>query len=399
MIVFHVPSWYPYPKSPYSGVFIKELIEAYAAINTDDICIISNFHQLQFDMSFREPIQFLKNTLHYQSLSSVHEIRHSSNLLEYQSKILVGNLRLFGLRIKKQLAISVQHFELLLKRNMRPDIIHAHVCYPAGVIARQLGEKFKVPYVISEQSGTVLLQDAFEKYLLKDQMMDAYHHARKISALSTFHIKELEKLNLNNISLIPNLVNESLFKVAEKPANPVFSFFTLAWINESKGIRDLLLAVNKLIKQNYKIRVKIGGTGNQADEYKKLSKDLGIDSFLEWAGPLNRTQVAACYQQCDCFILPSKSESLGVVYIEAIASGKPVIATNCGGPADIINENNGLLVEVGNIDAIANAMIRMIERSKEYNSETIRNDFMQRFSRKAIVKRVRTFYDEAITAG
>jgi glycosyltransferase involved in cell wall biosynthesis len=134
------------------------------------------------------------------------------------------------------------------------------------------------------------------------------------------------------------------------------------------------------------------------EEYKNLSVSLGIDSFIEWLSVLNRAQVCESLQQSDCFIMPSKSESLGVVYIEAIACGKPVIATNCGGPADIINDGNGLLVETGNVDAIANAMIYMIEHGKEYNSEFIRQDFLQRFSRQPVVKKVKQFYDEAIEA-
>ena len=81
-----------------------------------------------------------------------------------------------------------------------------------------------------------------------------------------------------------------------------------------------------------------------------------------------------------------------MVYIEALACGKPVVATNCGGPADSVNNANGLLVEVGDTDAIANAMIYVIDNIETFDGEKIREDVLSKFSRKVVTSKMHDFY-------
>jgi glycosyltransferase involved in cell wall biosynthesis len=78
--------------------------------------------------------------------------------------------------------------------------------------------------------------------------------------------------------------------------------------------------------------------------------------------------------------------------VEALACGKPVIATRCGGPEAIVHEGNGLLVPIGDVQAIASAMVKVARSSDRYNADDIRNDFMKRFSRPAVVGQLLTLY-------
>ena len=96
--------------------------------------------------------------------------------------------------------------------------------------------------------------------------------------------------------------------------------------------------------------------------------------------------------QCDVFVLPSLYETFGVVLIEALAAGKPVIATRCGGPESIVNDENGLLVAPANSDALGRAMRQMVEAIDRFNKDIIRSDCIARFSRQAVIEQLGRVY-------
>ena len=102
------------------------------------------------------------------------------------------------------------------------------------------------------------------------------------------------------------------------------------------------------------------------------------------------------FRNCDVYILPSRHESFGVSYIEAMACGKPVIATDCGGPADFVNSENGILVPVGNVEEISNAILNMAENYKTYDPEEIRKFFLNTFSRKVVSSEIFHLYEEVV---
>ena len=133
------------------------------------------------------------------------------------------------------------------------------------------------------------------------------------------------------------------------------------------------------------------------ESYKKQSKDLGIDDRVVWLGPVNRSKVPNLFRDSHVYVMPSLHETFGVVYAEAIASGKPIIATRCGGPESIVNEDNGKLVEIGNIQELSLAMKEVANKWKEYQPWLIRNDFEQRFSRKVVVRQLMSLYQQALT--
>ena len=98
----------------------------------------------------------------------------------------------------------------------------------------------------------------------------------------------------------------------------------------------------------------------------------------------------------DCFVLASKSETFGIVYIEAMAKGLPVIATRCGGPEEFVNKDNGLLVDVGDCEALTEAMVYMMNHKDLYNKEMIRQFCLENFSESAIADKIIEEYNKVI---
>ena len=98
----------------------------------------------------------------------------------------------------------------------------------------------------------------------------------------------------------------------------------------------------------------------------------------------------------DCFVLPSRYETFGVVYIEALASGRPVIGALNGGAEDIINNLNGYLVPIDDIDKLAEKMLELYKKIDSYNEEEIRSDCLKRFSPEVIVNKIISVYKEVL---
>jgi glycosyltransferase involved in cell wall biosynthesis len=109
-------------------------------------------------------------------------------------------------------------------------------------------------------------------------------------------------------------------------------------------------------------------------------------------GALNRTQVAEYMSKCDFFVLPSRYETFGVVYIEAMACGKPVIAVKNGGPDDFVKNFNGILIEPENVDELSKAMCDMLNNRLKYNPQVISEFINQNFSSQAITEQLEKIY-------
>ena len=138
----------------------------------------------------------------------------------------------------------------------------------------------------------------------------------------------------------------------------------------------------------------IGGEGPEKLSLKRLVKILGVEDQVSFLGKLSRVQVVEVISSSDSFVLPSHYETFGVVLIEALALGKPVIATRCGGPESIVLNSDGFLVERNNKEVLANAMKKMIDHISDYDPQEIRKSCLSRFGAPIIVKQLIALYDQ-----
>ncbi len=137
---------------------------------------------------------------------------------------------------------------------------------------------------------------------------------------------------------------------------------------------------------------RIGGQGKYLKKYQKLVRDLKVSQYIKWLGFLTQEEVVREFNKSMAFILPSHHESFGLVFLESLACGNPVIATSCGGPEDFIRKNNGLLVEIGNIEMISDSIIKMKKNIKNYDSKKIRSDVLKKYSSKVVSQKLVKLY-------
>jgi glycosyltransferase involved in cell wall biosynthesis len=124
-----------------------------------------------------------------------------------------------------------------------------------------------------------------------------------------------------------------------------------------KGADTLISALPLVLKAAPDASLVLVGDGNDRRRLEQLARDLGVSSHTHFLSGLTPEQLSACYAACDLFALPSRGEGFGMVFLEAMAHGKPVIGGGHGGIPDIVEEGkNGLLVPHGDIERLADAL-------------------------------------------
>lgn len=140
----------------------------------------------------------------------------------------------------------------------------------------------------------------------------------------------------------------------------------------------------------------IMGEGPERSNLEKLAKQLGVENRVHFTGEYKRSEMQHELEQTNCFVLASRFETFGVVYVEAMAADVPVIATDCGGPKDFMNDKVGVLVPVDDVDALTIAMQDMLDGKVKYNSNEIRQYVVDNFSPKVIAEKLTKVYEDVL---
>lgn len=396
MNIFYIPSSYPTRKEPISGIFFKEQALAIGRHLSPGRIIVSRWHDNEYPLPLNNPLKSFKSLWRYfYARSSSKKI--AKNVWEFYHPSLEWSQKIFDSYTYRLIKTNEKNFLAAQKKFGKIDLIHAQVCFPAGFTAMKLAEKYHRPYIITEHMGPF----PFSQFLIGDKLSfriaEPFKKATLIIAVSPSLEDKLKKYGIKKTLYLPNMVDEKYFYPIKKPSRRKnFTFFTLARICPEKGIGDLLTAISEVIKKKKNVIFRIGGDGSHLEKYRRLTIIKKLEKNIRWLGLLSRSRVRKELQNCQAFVLSSHHESFGVVYAEALACGKPVVATRCGGPEAIVNEDNGLLVEVGNIRALSKAILKMMETIDFYQSDKIREDFLQRFSQKVIAREIVNIYQSLL---
>jgi glycosyltransferase involved in cell wall biosynthesis len=174
-------------------------------------------------------------------------------------------------------------------------------------------------------------------------------------------------------SVVPNGVDLSLFHPRTESRQPgPIRCLAVARLIERKGLGDLIRAMALLERGRF--RLEIAGGGSDEMVLRDLAAKLGLAEEVRFLGPLPRAEVARRYRAADMFTLPSTAEAFGNVFAEALASGLPIVGSAIGGIPDLVEHGtNGLLVQAGNIEALAGA-IRYLADDPDLRREMARRN-------------------------
>lgn len=295
----------------------------------------------------------------------------------------------------------IQLFEQYLSGE-KVDIIHAHCCVWAGYAAMQLSDRTGIPYLITEHATLFALHKDKIRKDKEQYIRQAFERAAKVVCVSRAFAKLIAQYRTaGDIEVIGNVVDFGLFEPIQGAPHNEMRFLTICYMNTSdqlrkKGMDILLKAWRDFSRKQDGVKLVIGGGGQAAQKAVEWCKDYGIEESVEFTGALSREQVAAQMQACDVFVLPSRYETFGVVYIEAMACGKPVIAAANGGPDDFVKDFNGMLIPPESVDALTKAMLHMTADRERYEPCRIADFAREHFSEQAVAARLSELYNRIL---
>jgi glycosyltransferase involved in cell wall biosynthesis len=380
--ILFVPSWYPNPADPISGVFIEE--QAVALSKEHDVAVL-----LLKMAAWRNVLKLDASEKSMKEMKSGLPVYH-----EYARPLIPHGPESTDFNTFARAAQN--GFNKIVKEWGKPDIIHAHVVLPGGWSALGVGRKHGIPVVMTEHSSPFSMHLGTE--LRRKIVRETLFGVNQIVAISPALAKTLLDFEPGlSIEVIGESVKTDFFVPAtgvDKANGTGKSFFVAARLAEQKGLEHLVRAVHLLLDRGLNsFELVIGGDGPDRQKLEQLAQSLNVNGHIRFLGGLNREQVRERMQKCDVFVLSSLHETFGVVVGEAMACGKPVISTRCGGPEFIVNEENGVLVDVADPQALAGAMADFIEDRVSFDPQTVRASVVDRFSPEAFVRNITAVYE------
>jgi glycosyltransferase involved in cell wall biosynthesis len=239
----------------------------------------------------------------------------------------------------------------------RPALIHDHGLWlPLNHWASQTGRAFGIPVVIHPRG--MLAPWALNHRAWKKRIAMPIFERRDLEtaaaliATSSSECDDIRRLGIRRpVAVIPNGVPlpplERLSLGARRPGNRVRTALFLSRVHPVKGLANLLHAWSRLSPPNWRLRIAGPGDAGHLDDVLALVRLLGLSESVEYTGALDGDAKADAYRDADLFVLPTLSESFGVVVAEALAHGVPVITTRGAPWADLERYGCGWWVEVG----------------------------------------------------
>lgn len=378
MTVLIIPSWYRSGGVAQLGAFFREQA---LALKKHDINVIVADATLQGRDNLFSKNMFRMRKFDDEGLTTYSYITPAFGAARTKS----GGITRYYRNLRK----IIKRIE---KDNVKIDLIHAHASFPAGYAATKIANEKGIPVVVTEHSGGIISKSIGEEKirLLKETVEKADEFICVSEGLKKSVISQTgtEK----NLKVIPNMVSEFFFP-SENRDGDSFTYVSIGNLIKSKRFDLTLTAFANAFSNDKSIKLTIIGDGYLKNELSMLAQDLNIADQVEFTGRLDRLSVAQRLRECDVFVLPSDFETFGVVYIEALASGLPVIGTRNGGANDIITEDNGILVDVDNIEQLTNAMKTTHKNIGRFNKRALSKSCFEKFGEDSICLKIKNIYE------
>ncbi len=377
MKLFIIPSWYPTEIHPESGSFFRDrasilrkngieiIIGSPVTHSLKDFFRFSHNNTIQVDINGELPTYLLE----------------SINIFPKMEK-------LFFKRYKKS-AITI--FNKLLETHGLPDLVMIHSSLWAGGALGEILNKNDIPFVLTEHLKEFLIPNGFSTFQ-KNIIHNTYSMASQI-LLSSSPLKNAISKNFNThkskLNLLPNPVDENLFTLRKVPnINPQFIIVCISLFRPEKRIDLVLESFNNLVHSGIKAKLKLIGDGPLKHEIENKIQKLGISDLVELPGYLPQKRIIDELHNSHFLVLPSDIETFGMVLVEAQACGLPVVATDCGGPKDIVTAESGILVTPGSVSGLAGGMKKLIRSFDKFDPSEIRNSVIQKFGQQSYAESI-----------
>lgn len=273
-----------------------------------------------------------------------------------------------------------------IEKNWRPDIIQLNVLsLKNALLTYLLHLRYRVPYVIVEHWSRYLpanysFPKGVEGWLLRfvakraGCIMPVSENLKR--AMQACGIRNEHWQVINNV--VDDFFYDGVWSMEHRPPSAdgirnIRLLHVSCFDEKAKNTKGLLRAYRTALEQRANLHLTMVGTGIDWQDSKDYAAETGLtDEQVRWTGELTPKEVCHEMQQADCFVLFSNYENAPVVLSESLATGCPVISTRVGGIAEIVNGDCGILIPVGDEQALTQAIVQVADHPERFSHEQIR---------------------------
>jgi len=386
MHVLLIPSWYSHLRSAGGGSFFRDQAQALAAAGHKVGLIYPKLWGLRDRRTGRLPEM---NRIRAENDGPVRvwrvDVLHRLPRMPFRDALTFA-------------AAGRRLFDAYAAAEGRPDILHAHAALNGGVLARRLSARTGIPFVLTEHS-TDFAQGRlrwWQKRLIAD-VLGAADARLAVSPQLRDIIVDQYGARARPVTVVPNILTPAFEQASpeDRPRGGPFVFLCVARISAEKNQEGLIRAFARAFPRGDaaadQTELHFIGSGDGAP-LERLADGLGLRGRVRVLGVMPPDEVRRHMAGADAVVLPSFVETFGVVVIEALSQGTPVVATACGGPEGILIPQTGIVAPPRDEAALAKALVDMRERAGTFDRAALRGTCLATYGRKAVVARLESIY-------
>jgi glycosyltransferase involved in cell wall biosynthesis len=380
--ILFLASWYPNKIHPKNGNFIQQHARAVSQhCNVVVLHIISNHQDKKFEVVTSNVDGIFEVIVYYKKING------NSPIHKYQ-------------KLKRRQDAHLSGYHEILNAVGKIDLTHLNVTFPAGLFALYLKKKYKIPYIITEHSTTYLPLSNYQFSIIETKWIKKIgKNSALICPVSEDLAKNMRRFGINgNYQVVPNVVDTSIFKYSSlsEPSEKVRLLHLSNLKDEHKNITGILNSIKLLSQNRNDFILTIAGDGD-TQKFKEIAKDLDIPKDnIKFEGEKTIYEVAELIRKNDFFLLYSNYENLPCVISESLIMGLPVISTNVGGINEMLDDENGLLIQPKNDQELLNGLNYMIDNLKIFNRQKIAENAFHKYSAEVVSTQFLNIYTKIL---
>jgi glycosyltransferase involved in cell wall biosynthesis len=377
--ILHLPQWFPSSEDTQFGIFTQKHIRSASPYFGNVVIYI-----LGVDHGILEPNPEMTND----DDISAFTVRYR----KAGKKGLAGQL----INARRYYRSFRKAWKMVKEAHGLPALVNAHVLLKPALLALLLRYRYRIPYVITEHwtgyaSGMYEGKSAIFRYLCRLSL-------RRASGLAVVseHLRESMKaqhLSHPTTVVIPNVIDHFPELMPPQKKSKAFILTVADLADKNKNISGSLQALQVLKEQGFDFEFHIIGGGRDEQKLKNLCNTLGLDGHVTFHGRQSNHYVLNFMPNVDFVLVNSRVETFSVVTAEALACGKPVIATKSGGPEVFVNNDCGLVVDIDDEEALHYALEDMIQHFAVYKPHRMQEHIHKLFNEERIGISWKGFYE------
>ena len=355
------------------------------------VLVISNMYPTQAHISYGI---FVKNQVEQLEAQGI------ETLLAVNADPAKGKLNV----LKKYASWMLGAVSLAKKHKRDLSMTHAHYVFPSGLISLYLKKRFNIPYVVTAHGGDINKM-AKKNEQIRKMSSSILQNASHVIAVGEELAATIERdfgVTKDKLSVMSMGIDRTIFKQPEDkqqvqqslgmdPSKKNFLF--VGNVIQEKGVEELVVAFNDIAKNDSSTALYIVGSTKDQGFFEKIKPLIQNNKSITFVNPMPQPELVRYFQAADVFVLPSYIEGLGLVALEAMACGTPVIASNVGGLHYMLKDGAGQLVEPKNSADLTSAFQKALNGELQSNEAEVTR-LLELHDSKRIIEKLIAIYEE-----